>query len=250
MFLGVMCMVPYFKLSTIATDSSGCFDIDNSDIKYVFCRGTQLLSLFQDNVCSILNISHKDPLMPKRKNCRHYTDLNVFHNYSLRNLLSGLHDGKTRTIIEMPWVTIDRDNISLQVKNNRNSADMSRLYHIWPMKRIVCPINDKVWEKPIVSTSSGQLISLHCISTIKDNVIKTSSMVFNVSETTPYWTIMNSTKATKPKIPDPPLLKPTPKRTPKQTRIILPKLKKVIEQSKPSEKSDEIPFTVEREFSL
>lgn len=249
MFLGVICMVPYFKISTIATDASGCFDIDKSDIKYVFCRGTQLLALFQDNVCSILNISHKDPLMPKRRNCRHYTDLNVFHQYSLRMLLSGLCGGISRTIIEMPWITIDRNAIELRVKENRNAAEMSRLHHIWPTKRIVCPINDKIWEKPHLSPSSGESVSLYCISTIKDNVIKTSSTVFNAIETTPFWA---SPKP--PKIPDAPILKPTPKRTPKKTRIILPKLKKPIADKSQTpetpDKADEIPFTVEREFSL
>lgn len=260
MFLGVICMVPYFKMSTIKETEKGDFDIDKSEIKYIFCRGTQLLALFQENVCSILGISHKDPLMPKRRSCRHYTELNVFHNYTLKNLLNGCCEGATKTLIDTPWISLDRNSILQQINNNRNNSEVQKLTNIWPLTRISCPINDKIWEKPSSTNSSGDLISMCCISTIKDNTINTLSVVFPISDTIPYWVstkptleppnkkIIQKTTNNKQSSETP---KPQPKRT-GRTSSNAQRLKKKILVSSIDEHKDtnEIPFTVEREFSL
>lgn len=267
MFLGVICMVPYFKLCNIVKDTQETINWEKSEIKFLFCRGTQLLTVFQDNVCSILNMRHTDPMMPKRKKCRHYQDLNVFHNYSLRNFLSGItNQGKSQTLIEMPWVDLDRETMQKQVLTNRKPEEVNQLKHIWPTKRICCPISDQIWEKPTPSLSSTPLtssITLYYVASTKNNIIRTFSSVFSPFETVPFWVQLAQPKPPlQPKPTPKPKSKPpkaAPKRAPKAANTKQPKQQPQKPQSEiaptnnihtDSESSNKIPFTVEREFSL
>ena len=213
-YLGLLFLFPSFQKSTIVWNGDQ-IDDSKSQIKYVLCKGAQIFNLLYENILSILKCKAKDPNLPRKKNCKRYSELLLIKDVTIRHLLvpkgtSASDFISATSLVESPWIQLDRSFIQKFIARNPSIREplLDTKIDVWPLSRISHPITDNIFLNPSPSFSStspndddADDVSVYYVLTRTPSFLIKEGR-FSIEVSRPWWCQSSHKTSQHPETPD------------------------------------------------